>query len=137
MLLFLYFFQIYLYIFYFFQVNGNAVFELQLKNFVNNFGLDNEGNCCQGIKRSDNHGLCSGICQTKFRVCLKVYQEVIDLKSQCTFGEYITPVLGGNHVDFTKNQIKGFINPVKFQLESWQVKILFIFQLKFKKFRFK
>ncbi|XP_068249201.1 delta-like protein B [Palaemon carinicauda] len=100
------------------KASANAVFELKLKNFVNQFGKDTEGHCCSGYKNSQ--GLCSGSCKTKFRVCLKVYQEVIDPSSPCTFGEAVTPVLGDNEVDFSKVDLGDFVNPVQFQLPSWQ-----------------
>ncbi|KAK7084764.1 Delta-like protein 4 [Halocaridina rubra] len=98
--------------------SATAVFELRLKKFVNQYGKDTEGHCCSGYRNSQ--GLCSGTCKTKFRVCLKVYQEVIDPNSNCTFGEAVTPVLGENEVDFTKADLGDFVNPVKFQLSSWQ-----------------
>lgn len=55
-------------------------------------------------------------------MCLKVYQEVIDPESPCTFGEAETPVLGDNEVDFSKVDLQGFRNPVPFELASWQVR---------------
>lgn len=102
------------------QTCANAVFELRLKKFVNQYGRDTEGHCCSGFRNSQ--GQCSGTCRTKFRVCLKVYQEVIDPKSPCTFGEAETPILGENEVDFSKADLAGFVNPVRFQLASWQVR---------------
>lgn len=85
--------------FYFFQASqasSQGVFELKLKNFINKLGKDVEGHCCDGFRTSS--GQCSGICSTKFRVCLKHYQATIDPKHECTFGEHITPVLGSNNV---------------------------------------
>lgn len=100
------------------ETSANAVFELRLKKFVNQYGRDTEGHCCSGFRNSQ--GQCSGTCRTKFRVCLKVYQLDIDPKSPCTFGEAETPILGENEVDFTKADLAGFVNPVRFQLASWQ-----------------
>ncbi|XP_069989473.1 delta-like protein B [Penaeus vannamei] len=100
------------------ETSANAVFELRLKKFSNRFGKDTEGHCCSGYRNSQGH--CTGTCKTKFRVCLKVYQEVIDPESPCTFGEAETPVLGDNEVDFSKVDLQGFRNPVPFELASWQ-----------------
>ncbi|XP_050714055.1 delta-like protein 1 [Eriocheir sinensis] len=100
------------------QGSANAVFELRLKHFLNANGRDIEGHCCQGFR--DARGRCSGSCSTKFRVCLKVYQEEIDPSPPCTFGEAITPTLGENDVDFSKADLGAFANPVRFMLASWQ-----------------
>lgn len=115
--------------YFLFQVSSNAVFELELENFVNRFGKDDKGHCCSGFK--NKNGKCSDTCLTKFRICLKVYQEVIDPKAPCTFGERITPVLGTNEVNFSKVSIKDFINPLEFKLDSWQVRMInFVFDIK-------
>ena len=94
------------------------MFELELKRYLNFKGRDNNGACCSGYLR--RNGSCSEMCNTKFRVCLKVYQEVIDYKANCTFGEVITPVLGNNEIDF-QNPLTQFENPVQFSLDAWQV----------------
>lgn len=98
------------------------MFELRLKHFVNSYGRDIEGHCCSGYR--DSQGRCSGGCNTKFRVCLKVYQDIIDPNSPCTFGEATTPILGENDVDFSKlaQDESDFDNPVRFMLASWQVR---------------
>uniref|UniRef100_A0A6A7FS19 Delta-like protein n=1 Tax=Hirondellea gigas TaxID=1518452 RepID=A0A6A7FS19_9CRUS len=98
------------------QVSSNAMFELELKHFLNHKGHDDTGQCCSGYR--DSSGQCSGQCMTKFRVCLKVYQEVIDYRAPCTFGEVFTPVLGNNEIDFSS--VGGFSNPVQFSLDAWQ-----------------
>uniref|UniRef100_A0A0N7Z9Z0 Delta-like protein n=1 Tax=Scylla olivacea TaxID=85551 RepID=A0A0N7Z9Z0_SCYOL len=102
------------------ETSANAVFELKLKHFVNSYGRDIKGHCCSGYR--DTQGQCSGGCNTKFRVCLKVYQEIIDPNSPCTFGEATTPVLGENDVDFSNlaQDDSEFDNPVRFMLASWQ-----------------
>nr|ABK56704.1 delta protein [Parhyale hawaiensis] len=100
------------------QVSSNAIFELQLKSFLNHKGYNSEGHCCNGFRNTS--GRCSEKCLTKFRVCLKVYQEVIDYRSPCTFGEINTPVLGENEIDFSQVHTEGFVNPVQFSLDSWQ-----------------
>ncbi|KAK4293426.1 hypothetical protein Pmani_033878 [Petrolisthes manimaculis] len=100
------------------ESSANVVFELRLKHFRNSFGRDTEGHCCSGYR--DPQGQCTGTCRTKFRVCLNVYQEVIDPKSPCTFGEAVTPILGDNDVDFSNADLGDFENPITFQLASWQ-----------------
>ncbi|MPC67735.1 Neurogenic locus protein delta [Portunus trituberculatus] len=105
------------------KTSANAVFELRLKHFVNSYGRDIEGHCCSGFR--DNQGRCTEGCNTKFRVCLKVYQDIIDPNSPCTFGEATTPILGENDVDFSKlaQDENSFENPVRFMLASWQVRL--------------
>lgn len=105
-----------------FQVSSNAMFELQLNNFHNHNGYNSEGHCCSGYR--DTYGRCSEKCLTKFRVCLKVYQEVIDYHNPCTFGEITTPILGENEIDFAKVHKDGFLNPVQITLDAWQVRIV-------------
>ncbi|CAL4061270.1 unnamed protein product [Meganyctiphanes norvegica] len=100
------------------QVTSNAVFELRLKKFQNEYGRNADGHCCSGFRNS--HGICSGQCNTKFRVCLKVYQDVIDPSQPCTFGEAETPVFDRNQVDFTSMDLAGFVNPVRFSMNAWQ-----------------
>ena len=95
------------------------MFELELNHFVNHKGHDNTGHCCSGDP--DSRGMCSEKCSMKFRLCLNVYQQVIDYRSPCTFGETLTPILGNNEIDF--KSVKG-LNPVQFSLASWQVRFL-------------
>uniref|UniRef100_U5EUD2 Delta-like protein n=1 Tax=Corethrella appendiculata TaxID=1370023 RepID=U5EUD2_9DIPT len=83
------------------QINCSGLFELRLKYFHNDKGIDNVGTCCSG--RSDSSGKCIGTCRTRFRICLKHYQAKIDTTSPCTFGDVITPVLGGNSINLTSN----------------------------------
>ena len=94
------------------------MFELELSRFLNHKGRDGAGHCCGGD--ADRFGNCSNKCRIKFRVCLNVYQQVIDIRSPCTFGEITTPILGNNEINF--NAIDGFMNPVQFSLDSWQVR---------------
>ena len=63
---------------------------------MNRMGKDFEGHCCSGYRTAS--GKCSGLCSTKFRVCLKHYQTTIDPLQECTFGEEVTPILGTNNV---------------------------------------
>ena len=63
---------------------------------MNRMGKDFEGHCCSGYRTAS--GKCSGLCSTKFRVCLKHYQTTIDPSQECTFGEEVTPILGANNV---------------------------------------
>ena len=102
--------------FLYFQVSSTAKFELELTDYINAKEHDENGHCCSGYRRSD--GVCSEKCRTKFRVCLNVYQVVIDYKSPCVFGEVETPVLGGNEIiDFST------VNPVHFNFATWQVRL--------------
>ena len=55
---------------------------------------DSSGRCCEGYRTAS--GRCSGRCATKFRVCLKHYQQTIDPSNECTFGEHVTPVMGND-----------------------------------------
>ena len=84
-----------------------GVFEIRLKKFHNSEAKDINRNCCEGLK---THGQCGGMCRTKFRVCLKHYQNQIDLHQGCTFGEEITPVLGANNLTISRSPIKFDIN---------------------------
>ena len=84
-----------------------GVFEIRLKKFHNSRAQDINRNCCEGLK---SNGQCGGMCRTKFRVCLKHYQNQIDLHQGCTFGEEITPVLGANNLTISRSPIKFDIN---------------------------
>lgn len=98
------------------QIEGSGLFELKLKYFKNERGVDNEGACCSG--RSDSKGNCIGACKTRFRACLKHYQVTIDTSSPCTFGDVITPVLEGNSLNLTeRSKQEGFENPIRFPFE--------------------
>ena len=70
------------------QAESQGIFELRLKNFANKLNKDSQGHCCDGYRTSS--GRCSGLCTTKFRVCLKHYQLDIDPSHECTFGEHVT-----------------------------------------------
>ena len=85
-----------------------GVFEIRLKKFHNVRAHDVNGNCCEGVRQSNGH--CSGHCNTKFRVCLKHYQNQIDLNQGCTFGEEITTILGSNNLTISRPPIKFDIN---------------------------
>ncbi|OAD54331.1 Neurogenic locus protein delta [Eufriesea mexicana] len=94
-------------------VNAYGVFELRLKSFVNEYGKDSLGKCCSGS--ASKTGECSGVCKTKFRVCLKEYQVKIDTTTECTYGDVVTPVLGENIVNFSPNvAMPSFTNPIRF-----------------------
>ncbi|XP_055620762.1 neurogenic locus protein delta isoform X2 [Toxorhynchites rutilus septentrionalis] len=95
------------------EIECSGLFELKLKYFKNERGVDNEGACCTG--RSDSEGNCIGACRTRFRACLKHYQAKIDTSSPCTFGDVITSVLEGNSLNLTEKSIQeGFENPIRF-----------------------
>ncbi|EDS29749.1 neurogenic locus delta protein [Culex quinquefasciatus] len=99
------------------QTECSGLFELKLKYFNNERGVDNEGACCSG--RSDPvSGNCIGACKTRFRACLKHYQAKIDPSSPCTFGNVITPVLEGNSLNLTERSKQvPFENPIRFPFE--------------------
>ena len=80
-------------------VAASGVFELSLDSFSNELGRDIKGHCCSGY-RSAVTGQCSESCRTQFRVCLKHYQTTIDLQGPCTYGNFVTPVLGADSVVF-------------------------------------
>ncbi|KAG7207465.1 hypothetical protein KM043_009100 [Ampulex compressa] len=100
-------------------VNASGVFELRLKSFVNEYGKDSLGKCCSGS--TSRAGECSGVCKTRFRVCLKQYQVKIDTTTPCTYGDVVTPVLGENVVNFSPNvALPSFTNPIRFPFEfTW------------------
>lgn len=89
------------------QVSASGVFELRFDRFQNELGRDAKGHCCDGFKTSSpssssgTGGRCSEACRTQFRVCLKHYQTSIDLSGVCTYGDFSTPVLGENSLDFS------------------------------------
>lgn len=99
------------------ETECSGLFELKLKYFNNERGVDNEGACCSG--RSDPvSGNCIGACKTRFRACLKHYQAKIDPSSPCTFGNVITPVLEGNSLNLTERSKQvPFENPIRFPFE--------------------
>ncbi|XP_034947789.1 neurogenic locus protein delta [Chelonus insularis] len=99
-------------------VNASGVFELRLKSFVNEYGKDNTGKCCSGSSKNNE---CLGVCQTRFRVCLKQYQAKIDTTTPCTYGDVVTPVLGGNVVNLSPDiSMPSFTNPLRFPFDfSW------------------
>ncbi|KAG1672475.1 Neurogenic locus protein delta [Nymphon striatum] len=108
----------------FFQISCSGLFELRLSSFKNELGRDSLDHCCSGYRTSS--GKCSGVCRTSFRVCLKHFQNNIDPKPPCTYGDIITPVLANNSVQFVdsnhnnKRIITGFTNPIVFPFEfSW------------------
>ncbi|KAL4238752.1 Delta-like protein 4 [Mactra antiquata] len=106
------------------KVYCSGVFELRLKSFKNERGLDYDGNCCNGVKDSSNHTtgpVCTEPCHTFFTICLTNYMNSIppDLsKDKCLFGYVLTKVLGGNNVNF--ETIDGFNNMTVFHFSmSW------------------
>ena len=76
---------------------------------MNKLGKDSNNRCCEGFRTSS--GKCSNSCSTKFRVCLKHYQATIDPNHECTFGEEITPVLGSNSIQSSRDE------PIEFALD--------------------
>uniref|UniRef100_A0A8D0C2T9 Delta-like protein n=1 Tax=Salvator merianae TaxID=96440 RepID=A0A8D0C2T9_SALMN len=81
------------------RVSGSGVFQLELREFANGQGALASGEPC-----------ASSGCRTFFRVCLKHFQAVIS-PGACTFGSFITPVLGTN--SFAIQETEGFSSPIK------------------------
>ncbi|XP_012284961.1 neurogenic locus protein delta [Orussus abietinus] len=100
-------------------VTASGVFELRLKSFVNEYGKDSLGKCCSGT--TSRTGECSGVCRTRFRVCLKQYQAKIDTTTPCTYGDVVTPVLGENVVNLSSTvALPSFSNPISFPFDfTW------------------
>ncbi len=76
------------------------MFELRLKSFENAMSRDASGKCCDGRQSNALDGACLSGCNTRFRVCLKHYQKVVDPDEECTFGETVTPVMANNVANF-------------------------------------
>ena len=107
-----------------FQVNTTGIFELDLKRFENENGVNSDGNCCAGVRTGNR---CSSWCRTFFRVCLTHYQATITDDVHCNFAEIFTPVLtyGNNSVDFSNLPVK-FDIPIKFPFQfAWPVSPFF------------
>lgn len=117
------------------QISCSGLFELRLKSFRNDDGVNSLGRCCS--EKQQTSGSCQGGCKTRFRICLKQYQAEIDTTSSCTFGAAATQILGDNTFNLTqfpptatRNQPqKGpSINPIRFPFEfTWPVSILSFF----------
>lgn len=125
----------FIHFFFFFsisQITCSGLFELRLKSFRNDNGVNSLGRCCS--EKLLSNGSCQGSCKTRFRICLKQYQAEIDTTSSCTFGSAATQILGDNTFNLTqfttatRNQPqKGpSINPIRFPFEfTWPVSIFF------------
>ncbi|KAL8590103.1 hypothetical protein ACOMHN_034334 [Nucella lapillus] len=100
------------------QVRTTGVFELHLQSFRNAKGLNQDGNCCNGYR---TEGKCSSPCKTFFRVCLTHYQVNIatDPSPQCTFGEFSTPVVADNSVNFSSRTDLPMDNPLRFPVREF------------------
>ncbi|KAL3872719.1 hypothetical protein ACJMK2_035925 [Sinanodonta woodiana] len=98
------------------QVCSTGSFELKLKEFRNEHGLNSDGNCCNGYLKSS---VCSSTCRTFFSICLTHYQAQISDNPQCTFASMTSPVLGENNVEFDNVSLL-MDNPVRFPFQiSW------------------
>ncbi|KAK6181383.1 hypothetical protein SNE40_009243 [Patella caerulea] len=99
------------------QVTASGVFELKLTSFLNEHGLNYDGNCCNGLRTG---GVCSSTCKTFFRVCLTHYQAKISKNPPCSFANITTKVLGNNSINFDSDLAADFINPIQFKFQfSW------------------
>jgi delta len=118
---------------FFLQITCSGIFELRLKSFRNDNGMNSLGRCC-GDKQLPN-GSCQSSCKTRFRICLKQYQAKVDINSPCTFGDTFTQVLGDNSFNLTMSttsttssklhhQKTSSINPILFPFAfTWPVSI--------------
>lgn len=98
------------------QVSSSGKFQIRLKSLVNERGLNDDGDCCQGVRTG---GICTSACSTFFRICLKQYQTHITLDSPCTFGAVTTPVVGNNSFTLPDN-LDTFENPIDLPFDfSW------------------
>ncbi|KAL8619891.1 hypothetical protein ACOMHN_025977 [Nucella lapillus] len=101
------------------QVQASGVFELHIKYFRNDQGLNADGNCCNGYRSQDR---CSSPCHTFFRVCLTHYQQAIATKpeSGCTFGEYTSKVVAHNSVNFSvpPSDLPALDSPIAFPIKN-------------------
>jgi len=103
---------------------ADGVFEVRILSYINELGLDSEGNCCESSPKPshqlDSSQGCSEKCRTSFRICLKHYQVKIDVdNSDCTFGQYITPVLVSDNLKLSDS--------IKFNFNfSWPVSFVYI-----------
>lgn len=112
------------------HITCSGLFELRLKSFRNDKGVNNIDRCCSE-RQMVSGGSCLGSCKTRFRVCLKQYQAEIDTTSSCTFGAAATQILGDNTFNFTqpstqKNQPQkgSSTDPIRFPFEfTWPVSI--------------
>ena len=96
------------------EAGPQGIFELRLKKFHNNAQKDATGRCCSGLTPP---GPCTGVCDTKFRVCLKHYMAQVDFMSSCTFGEQITGVVGSNNLNVD-------LAPIQFDIDfKWPVSV--------------
>ena len=103
------------------QVECGGLFELKIRGFENLASEDSAGRCCRGGRTP--RGQCSAPCATRLRVCLMHYQRVIEERPECTFGETVTPVLGGSSFRLDEQPTNvSFNNPIAFPFNfSWPV----------------
>nr|AKP06498.1 transmembrane protein delta [Platynereis dumerilii] len=98
------------------KVSCSGVFELQLLSFMNEKGLNADGNCCHGYRTGSG---CSESCKTFFKICLKHYQANISPGPPCTFGSITTGVVGDNTFEFPDPH-PSFSNPISFPFDfAW------------------
>ena len=111
------------------EAGPQGVFELRLKKFSNLMQTDSNGLCCDGSS-SQGSRMCSGLCATKFRVCLKHYMAHVDMAGMCTFGEQITPVVRNS------DNLETNLQTIQFDINfKWPVSffIMFFYEVVFLK----
>ncbi|BES93149.1 N terminus of Notch ligand [Nesidiocoris tenuis] len=79
------------------MIECSGVFELKILGLENPLGRDSTGECCSSDGSDVPPGSpCPTPCPARLRACLKHYQAQVDTTSPCTFGDFVTPVLGSN-----------------------------------------
>lgn len=84
-------------------VSASGEFQVQLKSFVNDLRITEDGRCCGGAASAISESIaCVESCRTFFRICLSNYQaKLVPSQALCRFGETTTPVLDDK-------QLRGF-----------------------------
>lgn len=81
-----------------FKVRSSGVFEVRLTSLSNDKGMTSRGECCQSD--DDERRTCREQCRTFVTICLMHYQnKIVRSYPSCTFGQFATPLLGGNNID--------------------------------------
>ncbi|KAH3858871.1 hypothetical protein DPMN_101513, partial [Dreissena polymorpha] len=78
----------------------SGYFEINVVGIENIRGEVSDGTCCASRDHSRIDGTCVNACKTFFKVCLKEYQSPVRFTGSCTFGHYITEILGNSTFRF-------------------------------------
>ncbi|XP_015905653.1 delta-like protein B [Parasteatoda tepidariorum] len=110
----------------FYKVESTSIFQLDILSYNNPEGRDIFGGCCSGRRRADES--CQGNCSVYLRFCIKHYEVNVDLKGECTFIEYLTPLLSSSsHAMDSQDQSKlsfdlnfTWLGEFSLIVEAWQ-----------------